>query len=99
MESTQKSRAFLIVFLIAAVAGLTALDMYQDRVIEKQKYELRWLMTHAVIKTELPVPANDAPAKTAPAAPNSQPKPAAAAGMPGPQAAAAVAPGAPAAKP
>lgn len=38
--------------LLVVVAGLTALDIYQAKVIEQQKYELRWLMTHSIIRPD-----------------------------------------------
>ncbi len=65
MESTKTSRGFLVAILLVVVVGLTALDIYQDRVIQKQRYELRWLVTHATIHVD----ANSADAaKTAPSA-------------------------------
>ena len=96
MESTKRSSATLVAFLLAVVVGLTALNMYQDKVIEKQRYELQWLLTHATIKMELP-PAKGAPNTPAPAntkpelKPDSAPAPA--------QAAAAVTPNAATSKP
>jgi hypothetical protein len=52
MESTKKSHLFLIVFLLLTVVGITAIDIYQDRVIEKQRYELKWLLAHSTIRPE-----------------------------------------------
>jgi Tfp pilus assembly protein PilE len=52
MESTKTSRGFLVAVLLVAVCALTALNIYQDHVIKSQRYELRWLMTHSVIRPE-----------------------------------------------
>ncbi len=76
MENEKKSSALLIGFLVVVIIGLTALDIYQDRVITIQRDDLRWLMTHATIRTELPAPAKGAPATSAPAATPSDQKPA-----------------------
>jgi len=66
--------------LLVAVLGLTALDIFQDRVIEKQLYELRWLTAHSTIrpdtivadlKKEGKIPA-DAKLSSAPPQSNSQ---------------------------
>ena len=72
MESTKTSRGFLIAILLLVVAGLTALDIYQDHVINKQRYELRWLMTHSIIRPDAAAvdPAKAAPAATQGAAKN-----------------------------
>ena len=50
----------LIAFLLAVIVGLTALNMYQDKVIEKQRYELQWLLTHSIIKMDGPPAQNGA---------------------------------------
>jgi len=65
MESTKTSRGFLVAILLVVVVGLTALDIYQDHVIKFQRDQLRWLMTHSIIRPD--VVATD-PAKAAPAA-------------------------------
>ncbi|HXZ18775.1 MAG TPA: hypothetical protein VEG63_02440 [Candidatus Acidoferrales bacterium] len=67
MESTKTSRGFLVAILCVVVVGLTALDIYQDRVIERQRFELRWLLTHAIIR------ADAAPADAAKPAPSASP--------------------------
>jgi len=75
MESTKTSRGALVAILVVTVAGLVALDIYQDRIIERQRNELRWLMTHSIIRPD--AVAADA-AKSAPsqqgAAKNDSPK-------------------------
>jgi len=62
MESTKTSRGLLVAILLVTVVALTALDIFQDRVIERQRVELRWLITHTVIRPDVPV---DAAAKSA----------------------------------
>ncbi len=52
MENAKKQFNFLIVFLLLAVVAIAAIDIYQDRVIEKQRYELRWLLAHSTIRPE-----------------------------------------------
>jgi hypothetical protein len=52
MENTKRSNNFLIVFLLLTVVGTTAIDIYQDRVIEKQRYELKWILAHSKIVPE-----------------------------------------------
>lgn len=91
----------LIAFLLAVVVGLTALNLYQDKVIEKQRYELQWLMTHATIRMEAPQPKPGAGAQPtpAPAAMKSEQKPNATPAPVATEAAAAVAPNAATAKP
>jgi len=37
---------FLVVFLLVAFVGMTALDIYQDIVIRRQSYELKWMLRH-----------------------------------------------------
>ena len=73
MESTKTSRGFLVAILLVTVVGLTALDIYQDHVIRRQQFELRWLMTHTVFKAELPVPASDGSKSAVPAAADKAP--------------------------
>jgi hypothetical protein len=53
MQSTRTSRGVLIAILALAVTGLTALNIYQDHIIAKQRYELGWLMTHSTIRMDL----------------------------------------------
>jgi hypothetical protein len=53
MENEKKFSAFLVPFLVFAVVGLTALDIYQNRIIERQRYEMRWLVTHAKITGDI----------------------------------------------
>ena len=53
MESTKKSRGLVVVVLVLVVTGLTALNVYQDHIIAKQRYELSWLMTHSTIRPDL----------------------------------------------
>lgn len=43
----------MVAILLLVVTGLTALDIYQDRVIAKQQFELHWLLTHSVIRPDL----------------------------------------------
>ena len=50
----KKPNAFLVVFLLLTIVALVAIDMYQDRVIQRQRYELRWLMTHSIIRPDAP---------------------------------------------
>lgn len=57
MESTKTSRGFLVAILVGTVVVMTALDIYQDRVIAQQRFELRWLMTHSVIRPDVPMDA------------------------------------------
>jgi uncharacterized membrane protein len=52
MENEKKPNHFLIVFLLLTIVGITAIDIYQDRVIEKQRYELKWLLAHSQIIPE-----------------------------------------------
>ena len=52
MESTKSSRGFLVAILFVALLGVTALDIYQDKVIAKQRYELNWLKTHSIISLD-----------------------------------------------
>ena len=89
----------LIAFLLAVVVGLTALNLYQDKVIEKQRYELQWLLTHSTIKMELSKPAKGEPQSPAPAATKPDQKANAAPAPAATEAAAAVAPNAASAKP
>jgi hypothetical protein len=97
MESSKNSRVTLIAFLLAVVVGLTALNIYQDKVIDKQRYELQWLIAHATINVEMPAQGKDAKSGPAPAGMKSDAKQDA---VPAPaQAAAAVTPNAPTAKP
>lgn len=67
MESTKTSRGFLVAILCVVVVGLTALDIYQDHVIRVQRDDLRWLLTHAIIRMD----AN--PADAAKPAPSASP--------------------------
>jgi len=53
MENAKKPNYFLVVFLLLTVLGITAINIYQDRVIEKQRYELRWLLTHSTIRPDV----------------------------------------------
>jgi len=99
MESTKKSSATLIAFLLAVVVGLTALNMYQDKVIAKQRFELQWLMTHAVIKMDGPVPGKGAAQSPAPSGLKFEQQPNGTSAPAATQAAAAVAPASAAAKP
>jgi hypothetical protein len=69
MESTKSSRGFLLAVLLVAVVGLTALDIYQDLIIRRQRDDLRWLMTHSVIRLDAPVPDASKPAPAAQPAP------------------------------
>jgi len=55
MENAKKPNYFLVVFLLLTVLGITAINIYQDRVIEKQRYELRWLLTHSTIRPDVDV--------------------------------------------
>jgi len=66
MESTKSSRGLVIAILIVVVLALTAQNVWQDRVIQQQRYELRWLLTHSTIRPDVPAPAA---AKSAPGAP------------------------------
>jgi len=98
MESTKTSRGFLVAILVVAVVGLTALDVYQDRVIAQQRYELNWLKTHSVINLDA-IAADIRAAKAAQnPAKNDAPKPPAADVAVVPQSSKPAAP-APAAKP
>ena len=49
--------------------GLTSIDIYQDHVIQKQRFELQWLVAHATIRPEMIVAdlkkAGKLPAKSA----------------------------------
>lgn len=99
MESTKNSRVTLIAFLLAVVVGLTALNIYQDKVIEKQRYELQWLMTHATINVELPKDLKGAKPAPTPSGTKPDQKPDASSAPAAAQAAAAVAPNAATAKP
>jgi hypothetical protein len=98
MESTKKSSALLIAFLLAVVVGLTALNLFQDKVIEQQRYELHWLVTHSTIRMELP-PAKGTQPGQAPASAKPDQKSGAPPAPAATEAAAAVAPNATTAKP
>lgn len=52
MESTKTSKGILIASLLVFGVGLTSIDLYQDHVIQKQRYELQWLVAHATIRPE-----------------------------------------------
>ena len=52
MENAKKPNAFLVVFLLLTVVLLVAMDIYQDRLIQQQRYELHWLLTHSTIRPE-----------------------------------------------
>jgi hypothetical protein len=52
VETSKKPSVFLAVVLGLAVLALTALDIYQDKVIRQQQFELRWLVTHSTIRPE-----------------------------------------------
>jgi cytoskeletal protein RodZ len=52
MESTRTSRGFVVAVLLVAVVALTALNVFQDHVINVQRYELRWLLTHSTIRPD-----------------------------------------------
>jgi hypothetical protein len=52
MESTKQSRGFVVAALLAAVVALAALNVYQDHIINRQRYELRWLLTHSTIRPD-----------------------------------------------
>jgi len=54
MESTRTSRGFVVALLSVVVLALAALNVYQDHVINRQRYELRWLMTHSTIRPDAP---------------------------------------------
>jgi len=62
--AAQKPNAFLTVFLLLTIVGLVAIDIYQDRVIQKQRYELRWLITHSIIRPDT-IAADDQPQQPA----------------------------------
>jgi len=38
--------------LLVFVVGLTSINIYQDRVIQKQRFELQWLLAHSTIRPE-----------------------------------------------
>jgi hypothetical protein len=52
MESTKTSKGILIAALLVFGVGLTSIDIYQDHVIQKQRFELQWLVAHATIRPE-----------------------------------------------
>ncbi|HKM90278.1 MAG TPA: hypothetical protein VJX29_06665 [Candidatus Acidoferrales bacterium] len=52
MQSTKTSKGILLALLLVFVVGLTSVNIYQDRVIQKQRFELQWLVTHATIRPE-----------------------------------------------
>ncbi len=52
MQSTKTSKGILLASLLVFVVGLTSINIYQDRVIQKQRFELRWLMAHSTIRPE-----------------------------------------------
>jgi len=52
MESTKASKGILIALLLVFGVGLTSIDIYQDHVIQKQRFELQWLVAHATIRPE-----------------------------------------------
>jgi len=43
---------FIVTFLLVTVLALTGMNMYQEHVIQKQRFELRWLLAHSVIRPE-----------------------------------------------
>ena len=47
----------MLAILMLVVVGMTALNIYQDHVIHRQQYELRWLLTHSVIRPDVPASA------------------------------------------
>jgi hypothetical protein len=53
MESTKTSRSVVVAVLVLLVSGLTALNIYQDHVIAKQRFELHWLLTHSTIRPDI----------------------------------------------
>jgi len=70
MESTKSSRGLVIAILLLAVLALTAQNIWQDHLIQRQRYELRWLLTHSTIRPDVPAAAKSAPG--APAANHAQ---------------------------
>jgi len=66
MQSTKSSRSFVIAILVVVVLALTAQNIWQDHLIQVQRYELRWLLTHSTIRPDAPA---SAAAHTAPGAP------------------------------
>ncbi|HUJ41948.1 MAG TPA: hypothetical protein VLW54_15505 [Candidatus Acidoferrales bacterium] len=72
MQSTKSSRGFLLALLMVVVLGLTALNIYQDQIIHRQQYELRWLLTHSTIRPDVPAPAAAKNVPGAPAASHAQ---------------------------
>jgi hypothetical protein len=52
MVSTKTSKAILLVSLLVFGVTLTSINIYQDRLIQKQRFELQWLMAHSTIRPE-----------------------------------------------
>ena len=42
----------MLVLLLVFAVGLTSVNIYQDHVIQKQRFELQWLVAHATIRPE-----------------------------------------------
>ena len=42
----------MLTVLLVVVGVLTALDIYQNRIIQTQRFELGWLLTHSTIRPD-----------------------------------------------
>ena len=51
-----KTNRFLVLFLLVAVVLLTGINVYQNRVIAKQSFEIRWLMANCSQRLPAPAP-------------------------------------------
>ena len=51
-----KTNRFALVFLLVAVVFLTGVTIYQNRVIAKQSFEIRWLLAHCSERVPAPAP-------------------------------------------
>ncbi len=54
MDLNSRYSRFLVPFLLLVIALLVVLNFYQNRVIQQQSFELKWLMTHSTITSTVP---------------------------------------------
>ncbi len=52
-----KTNRFLVLLLLVVVVFLTGVNVYQNRVITKQSFEIRWLLAHCNERAPAPGPA------------------------------------------
>jgi len=64
-----KTSRFLVPFLVLAIVVLTGINIYQNRVIAKQSFEIRWLLANCAPRGPVLTPKTPPAPAPAPAPP------------------------------